>query len=133
MISVTSTVGSSGSNNVATVTGAGSTWTTSSFGVGGNGSYNQAIISKGGNLLSSSGYIGANFAGSALGRGNSVVVTDTNSAWLMGGNLGIGNSDSFNPLIITNGGLVQSASGTSFLIANINLYIELKVSSFIFL
>jgi T5SS/PEP-CTERM-associated repeat protein len=97
------------SNNLAVITGAGSTWTaTNNLTVGNGSSYNQMLISAGGVVANSNGFIG--WIG--LEGSNAVTVTDWNSQWNNSGALSIGgNNQSGNQLLASNYAVVTSDSG----------------------
>ena len=78
--------------NSVTVAGAGSRlWVNGGFVVGRNGTNNAAVVREGGRLETA----GSAWIGGAMGApstGNHVDVTGNGSAWLLGGNLSIGDS-----------------------------------------
>jgi fibronectin-binding autotransporter adhesin len=95
------------SNNLATVTGAGSVW--SSAGellLGYSGAANQLVVSNGGvvqNLLS--GYVGF------FANNNAAIVTGTGSVWSNVSLLRVGRDGSGNQLTVSDGGVVRSVGG----------------------
>ncbi|NUN93863.1 MAG: PEP-CTERM sorting domain-containing protein, partial [Verrucomicrobiae bacterium] len=101
------------SNNVARVTGAGSTWSnTSALYIGYNGGSNLLWIANGGKVVSAGGTLGFNNAGSA---NNAVLVADSGSVWDAGNaaiTLGSTSSGPGNSMTISNGGKVFSGGGT---------------------
>src|SRR5882724_10003568 len=136
-----STIGTfpGGSNNLAVVTGSGSTWTNQSgltLGLFGTG--NQVLVSEGGALHNGHGSLGSDPAGS----NNVALITGTGSVWSNALDLEIGSSSANNQMIVSNGaavfaagnGLIGSATnangnsvtvtdpGTSWLIGN-TLYV----------
>jgi T5SS/PEP-CTERM-associated repeat protein/autotransporter-associated beta strand protein len=97
------------SNNIVTVTGTNSAWTNmGDLYVGYLGSSNSLVISNGGAVVNSDGYIGSE----ANSSNNSVLVTGTSSAWTNTGSLIVGFYGSSNSLVISNGGNVESRNGT---------------------
>jgi T5SS/PEP-CTERM-associated repeat protein len=108
---VKNSVGTIGSNSLASnnsvlVTGTNSLWSnSSSLTVGGNGSSNSMVISNGGKVQNTAGFIG--FGSSS---NNSVLVTGMNSLWI-GDYLYVGYSGASNILVISNGGTVRNADG----------------------
>ena len=95
-------------NNSVLVTGAGSTWTSSNdLLVGAEGSSNILVISSGGTVANTYGYIGV----ATTSINNSVLVTGSNSLWTNSGDLNVGSSGSGNSLVISNGGTVANNSG----------------------
>jgi len=103
------------SNNSVLVDGSNSTWvnlkvtaTNTNPGylyVGYGGSGNSLVISNGGVVSNSSGYIGS----SSQSANNTVVVTGTNS-YMSNSFLAVGMSGSSNSLVVNNGGLVTVGS-----------------------
>ncbi len=75
--------------------------------VGTNGPNTTLIITNGGSVSNTTGYVGYNQGAS----NNQVIVTGTNSAWNNSGALTVGQDGSDNTLLITNGGTVSSAGG----------------------
>ena len=104
-------------NNLATITGSGSTWNNSgNLTVGNNGTGNSLTISNGATVSNGNGTIGAQ------ADGNSVTVAGGNSQWVNTGNLVVGSSGSTghgNQLIITSAGAV----------AAVNLYVGFNPNS----
>ena len=99
----------SSSNNTVVVTGSGSAWNSDNgLYIGYVGGSNQLVIASGGAASNDFGVVGS------FSSSNIVTVTGANSAWRMPtGDLTIGDSDSRqNQLIITNGGMVTSLTGT---------------------
>jgi len=108
---------SSGSNNIAIVTGAGSVWSNSATGGGGvaglhvgtRGRDNQLIISDGGRVDAFAALVGR----FSTGNGNSLLVTGTNSLLnLYGGSSGYlivsWQAGHGNQLVVSNGGAVNA-------------------------
>jgi T5SS/PEP-CTERM-associated repeat protein/autotransporter-associated beta strand protein len=98
-----------GSNNSVLVTGTSSTWTNSatlSIGIG--GSSNSLVISDGGKVANTDGYIGNNSTSS----NNSVLVTGTGSTWTNSGGLNVGYQGSSNTLTVADGGTVSATNIT---------------------
>ena len=76
--------------------------------VGTNGSFTTLIITNSASVTNSGfGRIGSNNAA----RTNQVIVTGSNSSWLVGSFLYVGSLGDFNHLVVTNGGWVNSAKG----------------------
>ena len=99
---------SSSLNNSVVVTGTNSTWTNSDeLYVGYEGSGNNLVISNGGTVANTDGYIGY----TTNSANNSVLVTGTNSAWTNTNSLYVGVSGSGSSLVISNGGAVVSSVG----------------------
>ena len=95
------------SNNSVLVTGTNSAWTnTGDLLVGYGGSSNSLVISSGGSVVNSNGYIGF-----TTSSNNLVTVTGTNSAWTNTGDLRVGYEGSSNSLVISDGGSVTNQSG----------------------
>ena len=93
-----------GSNNVVTVTGTNSVWNNSTnLAIGYAGSDNELVIANGGNVSSTTGFLGYN----TDANGNGVTVTGVDSVWDNSGDIYIGYSGSGNSVII--------APGSSFL------------------
>jgi T5SS/PEP-CTERM-associated repeat protein len=93
----------SATNNLLTVSGAGTVLTNSSyFYVGFNGSDNRLIISDGGQVISGTGSLGS----SSTSTNNSVLVTGTNSRWTLQ-KFTTGTQSHANSLVISNGGQVK--------------------------
>lgn len=92
-----------GNNNIAEISGAGSTWISSlGLTVGLFGAGNSMRISDGAYVVSDSGAIG-----NQPGAGSNIVtVSDSGSIWSNTVNFYVGSKDSGNGLIITNGGFV---------------------------
>ncbi len=99
---------SGASNNQVTVTGPDSLWTNSGdLNVGYVGSFNTLVITNGGRVANSFGFIG-----SASGASNNqVTVTGPTSLWTNSGKLLVGVSGSSNTLLIANGGTVANSTG----------------------
>ncbi len=96
------------SNNRALVTGGGSTWNCAdNMYVGLNGPANSLVISNGGRIINTDGFVGSN-PGS---DGNSVLVTGAGSVWTNNGDLNVGYFASGNGLTIRNGGRVVNNYG----------------------
>ena len=101
---------SSGSNNIAMVTGPGSVWSNRanlSVGEGGGMGGNQLIISGGGVVYNNTGTINDN----NFGSNDFVIVSDTGSVWSNSSNLYVGGGGPGNTLTVTNRGAVFNASG----------------------
>ena len=97
------------SNNTVLVTGPGSYW--NNYGwlyVGDYGSSNKLTISNGGHVYSDGAYVGYGSGAPTSGNNNSVVVTGTNSAWNIDGDLYIGYYGAGNSMLISNTGYVDS-------------------------
>jgi T5SS/PEP-CTERM-associated repeat protein len=93
------------SNNLATVTGNGSTWNCrSDLVVGGSGSSNSLMITSGGTVHSADMSICLNYNG-----GDGVVVSDSGSSLIVESNLWVGYSGGLNRLIVTNAAVVNAA------------------------
>jgi T5SS/PEP-CTERM-associated repeat protein/autotransporter-associated beta strand protein len=75
--------------------------------VGYSGEGNSLVVSAGGTVQSSNGYIGRDGGAS----NNSVLVTGANSAWTNSGSFRVGNDGTGNSLVISNGGTVATGSG----------------------
>jgi T5SS/PEP-CTERM-associated repeat protein/autotransporter-associated beta strand protein len=101
------------SHNSVLVTGTNSAWTsTGELNVGYYGSSNSLVISNGGAVVNSDGYIGGYIESEARSSNNSVLVTGTSSAWTNTGSLIVGFYGSSNSLVISNGSSVESRHGT---------------------
>jgi fibronectin-binding autotransporter adhesin len=100
--------GSTGDTNTVLVSGSGSVWDNAgTLEVGGNSSGsmgNQLIVSNGGSVIIG----GSVLIGRTGSTSNQVVVTGVGSVLTNTGNLRIGDEDSMNQLIISNGGVVAS-------------------------
>jgi T5SS/PEP-CTERM-associated repeat protein len=95
------------SNNSVLVTGSGSTWTSSTnLYVGYFGRDNSLVISNGGTVANSAGYIGV--AGTF---DNAVLVTGAGSLWTNSLDLYVGSVGGGNSLVISNGGTVANSTG----------------------
>ncbi len=95
------------SNNAVMVSGPNSAWINSGYIlVGELGAFNTLLITSGGTVTNTGGYIG----GSPTADNNAVTVSGPNSAWICGA-LKVGDQGPFNTLLITNGGVVNSATG----------------------
>ena len=80
----------SSTNNEVIITGANSRWTGGSLSVGMAGNSNTVRVLEGGQLLTGSGYVGAQNAST----NNAVIVSDSNSLWAVTADLELGgNSD----------------------------------------
>ena len=98
-------IGTTGNNNLALVTGAGSTWSnTFHLFVGEAGSGNQLQVDDGGLVVSDSGTVGL-FATSS---GNTATVTGSSSEWRVANTLEVGDSGSFNRLLVNDGATVRN-------------------------
>lgn len=98
-----------GSNNVAVVTGAGSSWSNAlDLNLGFSGSANQLQVLAGGTVA-----LGglANLGHFAESMSNGVVVAGPGSRFLTATDLLVGNRGSFNRLTVSNGGFVGSVVG----------------------
>ena len=93
------------------VTGVGSVWSNQgSLYLGQASPYNTLVISNGGQVVSSWGWIGYTY----YGFSNSAKVTGTGSVWYAGLNLSVGGAESsLNRLSIENGGKIVDAFGGS--------------------
>ncbi len=108
---------SGANNNMATVTGAGSLWANSfDLTVGESGSGNQLTVSNGAVVANLAGILGSN----PSANNNAAVVTGPNSAWINSGELRVGDSGSFNILLVANGGAVSNTAGRIGLSGNNN-------------
>ena len=95
----------SGSNNIAIVSDAGSAWSNqATLYVGYQGAGNQLIITNGGQVYSTNAFIGGAFASAS---NNAVIVSGSNSVWNIATDLVIGSNAANNTLVITNGGQVS--------------------------
>lgn len=105
VVSGTGLVGSDfGTNNLAVVTGSGSTWSNSSFFYLGNGgSGNSLVVSNGGAVVAATGYLG--YGGFSGGNDNTALISGVSSMW-SNGNFTIGEQAFGNSLVISNGGSV---------------------------
>lgn len=103
-------VGYFGAGNTALVTGAGSVWSNAvEMWVGYNDGFaNRLSIRAGGSVVGGAGGLG----NSMNARSNLVLVSDAGSAWSNSFELTIGLDGSFNSLIVTNGGRVDSLDST---------------------
>jgi T5SS/PEP-CTERM-associated repeat protein len=100
--------GSTSSNNLAIVTGPGSTWrNTNSLFVGYFGSSNRLEVLDGGVVNGLSGYLGVD----AVGSNNIAVVAGSGAVWSNALNLYVGFAGVGNRLVVTNGGKVWTQSG----------------------
>ncbi len=98
-----------GSNNAATITGAGSSWLLStSMVIGVGAANNQLTISSGGLVSDFNGIIGA----SNTATSNAVTVSDAGTQWENFGDLVVGNAGSGNLLTIAAGAYVSNVNGT---------------------
>lgn len=95
------------SNNSVLVTGEGSTWRSGLLDVGRLGPGNRLVISNGGSVVCQWSYISQDPNSS----NNTVIVTDPGSIWTNSRTLNIGNQDTGNLLIISNGGTVVAFEG----------------------
>ncbi len=102
-------VDASSSSNVAVVSGVGSVWSNrTSLSVGNIAPGNRLIVEAGGLVSSDSGVIG-DFSSAS---NNEALVTGNGSLWMNAGSLIIGSQMPFNRLIVSNGAVVRSGSGT---------------------
>jgi len=100
--------GSTASNNLAMIAGAGSTWSNATdLYVGYSGVGNQLVVSNGASLRNKIGYLGFNASSSS----NLAVITGSGSVWSNAGLLAIGNSGRGNALVVSNSAVVQDTSG----------------------
>jgi fibronectin-binding autotransporter adhesin len=100
-------VGHSSQSNIAMVSGTGSTWSSpGQIIIGNTRAGNSLVISNGGFVADSDGFVGFNGGGS-----NNVVVNGTGSIWSNGKDLYVGTSGGGNSLVIRNGGSVLSSNG----------------------
>jgi T5SS/PEP-CTERM-associated repeat protein len=119
VLSATNSVGYIGynvgaNNNSVIVSGAGSTWSSStSLVVGWLGAGNTLLITNGGQVICSSTAVGVNTSiGQAAGAtSNSVVVSGNGSVWTNSSTLLVGYLGSGNRLVINNGGEVRTGAG----------------------
>jgi len=115
----------SATNNLLTVSGAGTVLTNSSYlYVGFNGSDNRLIISNGGQVISGTGSLGS----SSTSTNNSVLVTGTNSRWTLQ-KFTTGTQSHANSLVISNGGQVIDAGMTSEVLSSSNRILVTGVGS----
>ncbi len=117
--SVSGTLGNQAASkgNVAVITDAGSQWTSvSGPKVGENSAFNQLFITNGGKIFSGGAYVGGNEAQSGSGTSNSVVITDTGSAWTNTGTSSVGNFGKYNRLTISNGGVMRNTASFASLV-----------------
>ncbi len=97
--------GTTGSNNLALVTGSGSAWSNASdLYVGFAGAGNQLVVSNGAIVTANNGVIGNN-AGARL---NSAVLMDPGTRWLIGNDLFVGSNGASSLLVLSNGALVAN-------------------------
>ncbi len=101
--------GTSASNNVAMVTGPGSTWTNENLAIGFWGNGNRLVISNGGSVINQAAGIG-NTNVSGFSSNNSVLVTGPGSVWSNSQTLAVANGGS-NILTVADGGAVYAAGG----------------------
>jgi T5SS/PEP-CTERM-associated repeat protein len=97
--------------NKATVTGANSLLSSvTTLSVGNNGTTNELAVLDGGKL-----FVGTTtyFGQSAGSHGNSAVVSGANSYWTNGADIRVGQAGYGNRLVVSNGGRVTAASGTT--------------------
>jgi T5SS/PEP-CTERM-associated repeat protein len=100
--------GSTSSNNVAVVTGAGSVWSNQSdLYVGGVGTDNRLVISNGGVVSDRSSYVGA------ISNNNVAVVTGAGSLWTNRFTLNVGQNGAGNQLVVSNGGTVFASNAVT--------------------
>jgi len=104
LISGRASIGQTGRSNEVSLTGAGSVWNIrSDLTVGVTGQRNRLVVSDGATALTGGDVrIGENDGGSS----NAVVAGGPGARWLVTSNLFIGNSGSFNCLVVNNGGFV---------------------------
>jgi len=95
----------SGSNNVAVVTGSGSIWGNSTLTIGQHGANDQLIVTNGGRVFCSSGYLGDSASKCVA------VVAGTGSVWSNATILYVGMNYGSNQLTIADGGMMYSPSG----------------------
>jgi len=95
------------SNNLLEIDNTNTLLTNSSFlYVGYGGSSNSMVISNGGQVRNTLGYVGY----SGTSSNNSVLVTGTNSLWSNSGSLYFGYNGSSNSMVISNGGQLRNAA-----------------------
>src|ERR1051325_2071359 len=95
------------SDNIVKITGPGSLWDNrNDLYIGYNGRGNKMIISNGGTVSNTAGYVGNH----RFSSNNMVIVTGLASLWNCRSNLIVGCGDSSNVLMITDGRMVQSAN-----------------------
>jgi T5SS/PEP-CTERM-associated repeat protein len=97
-------------DNLALVSGSGSTWTNykGDFYVGGYGPANQLVISDGGKVTSSGQ---ASVGNQSSSISNSVLITGGGSVWKMAGGLFMGDGGAYCSMVISNAGAVYSQKG----------------------
>lgn len=106
-----SSIGDTGSsNNTVLVTGVNSIWSSvgNSLVGGGLDSINNRLIVTNGGVVTG---LGALIGDNNFAISNQVVVAGSNSRWLLGGDLSVGQSGPFNFLTIQNGGQVVNSNG----------------------
>ena len=109
-----------GSDNLALVTGAGSSWSNISLEIGGFGPNNQLIVSNGASVVAAVD----GFLGHDPGASNNVaLVTGAGSMWTIGDGLLVGYQEGRNQLVVSNGAVVADRIGHLgyFSIANNNV------------
>ncbi len=101
-------LGTTSSSNLVVVSGAGSAWNCSSDLRNGNsGSFNTLLINNGGVANATIGYLGLNASSSS----NLTVVSGADSTLTASSDVRVGNNGSFNTLLISNGGKVNTLIG----------------------
>jgi T5SS/PEP-CTERM-associated repeat protein len=98
---------STSSGNSVLVAGSGSVWNSYDLLVGYHGGGDSLVISNGGKVVNSVGYIGWDTGA----NNNSVLVGGNGSAWTNSDDLYVGEGGSGNSLVISNGGVVVNAHG----------------------
>ena len=101
--------GTSGNNNVAFLTGAGSVWSNlfpATVFVGNAGSGNRLVISNGARMES----FGVHIAFNSASSGNEAVVTGPGSSWNALGSLNVGSVGSGNRFVVSDGGRMRNAA-----------------------
>jgi T5SS/PEP-CTERM-associated repeat protein len=95
-------------NNRALITGGGSVWNCSdNMYVGLNGPGNSLVISNGGRVVNTDGYVGSNPGSDS----NGALVAGANSVWMNNSDLYVGDFSVGNSLVISDGGRVFNGNG----------------------
>jgi T5SS/PEP-CTERM-associated repeat protein len=109
LVSGSGSIGNTGQSNEVSVTGAGSLWDNpGDLTVGFSGRLNQLLVSDGATALTGGD---ARIGDTAVGVSNAVVTGGPGARWLVASNLYVGNSGSFNRLLVSNGGVVGDING----------------------
>ena len=102
-------IGTTASNNLVVVDGTGSGWTSSgNLFLGNNTAGNRLSVAGGGVVANALGILGS----TAIANNNLALVRDAGSLWINSSSLLVGSSGSGNQLVVSNGAVVASASGT---------------------